>query len=53
MIKYNNLKNNITIVLDENWNSSNEREGIPLLKQKKKKCIWAILLVIKILNVII
>ena len=40
MIKYNNLKNNITIVLDENWNSSNKREGIPLLATEKRANVY-------------
>ena len=35
MIEYKVLKNNITIVLNEEWNSSNEREGIPLLATEK------------------
>tara|TARA_Y100000992_G_scaffold297097_1_gene260217 strand:+ start:157 stop:1314 length:1158 start_codon:yes stop_codon:yes gene_type:complete len=36
MIEYKVLKNNITIVLNEEWNSSNEREGIPLLATEKR-----------------
>ena len=36
MIEYKVLKNNITIVLNEEWDSSNDKEGIPLLATEKR-----------------
>ena len=36
MKEYKVLKNNVTIVLNEEWDSSNEYEGIPLLTTQKR-----------------